>query len=462
MTVRDSIPEAIDKAGKGSVNMDGQLSIETELTSECGKKYRIVKLLGAGGQGEVYDVQSGSKHYALKWYFKSSATDAQKKILDNLIEKGSPTKSEKKDLFLWPEDLIYESSGEPFGYTMELRGKQYKGIVDLMKCRTNPSFYALVMACFNLTKGYSKLHEQGFQYRDISFGNAFFDPDNGDVKICDNDNVTPNAAKIGGIKGTPRFMAPEIVRGEAKPSRNTDLFSLAVLLFYMLMVSHPLEGAEEAKIKCMDPPAMRKLYGDNPIFIFDPDNAKNRPVKGYHDNALIYWDLYPQYIKDLFIQSFTVGLNTPAKRVTENQWMDAFAKLMSGIITCQGCGAKNFYDEAKGKNGHICWNPKCKKQIRVGSQIVVGKGKKAIRLPITSETKLYSHHIRGDYDMETVVGEVVANPKDPTRWGIRNKTQENWTYIKANGAQVTVASERAAAIAKDAKLDFGSVEGVFE
>lgn len=442
--------------------MEGQLSIGTVLTSECGNKYKVEKLLGAGGQGEVYDVSCGSKHFALKWYFKGSATETQKKILDKLIEKGSPTKSEDKDIFLWPEDLVYKAKGEPFGYIMELRGPQYKGIVDLMKRRTNPTFYNLVMACYNLTKGYYKLHEQGFQYRDISFGNAFFDPNTGDVKICDNDNVTPAGTKEGGVKGTPRFMAPEIVRGEARPSRNTDRFSLAVLLFYMLMVSHPLEGKEEAKIKCMDPAAMAKLYGTNPIFIYDPDNDKNRPVPGYHENAIIYWDMYPQYIKDLFIQSFTVGLTTPAKRVTENQWLDALAKLMSGIVVCQNCGAENFYDEVKGKTGHVCWNPACKQNVKVGSQIVIGKGKKVTRVPITAETKLYSHHINADYDMTTVVGEVVANPNDPTKWGVRNKTQSNWTYIKADGTQIAVASEKAAAIAKNVKIDFGTVEGTFE
>ena len=57
--------------------MEGQLQIGTELTSECGNHYKIEKLLGAGGQGEVYDVSCGSKHYALKWYFKGSATESQ-------------------------------------------------------------------------------------------------------------------------------------------------------------------------------------------------------------------------------------------------------------------------------------------------------------------------------------------------------------------------------------------------
>jgi serine/threonine protein kinase len=44
-------------------------------------------------------------------------------------------------------------------------------------------------------------------------------------------------------------MAPELLLSDV-PSRQTDLFSLAVLLFYMLLVHHPLEGKRESSIKC--------------------------------------------------------------------------------------------------------------------------------------------------------------------------------------------------------------------
>ena len=112
--------------------MDGQLKAGTILTSESSNKYKVVTLLGAGGQGEVYDVESNGKHYALKWYFKHMATSDQKRILDNLIAKGSPDSS-----FLWPQDMIYTSSLEPFGYIMPLRPKNFKSIVDLMKRRAD-------------------------------------------------------------------------------------------------------------------------------------------------------------------------------------------------------------------------------------------------------------------------------------------------------------------------------------
>ncbi len=431
--------------------MDGQLKVGKIVTSESGNRYTVKQLLGSGGQGEVYSVESRGKIWAMKWYYKNTATANQKEILDNLIQKGQPDVS-----FLWPQDMIFTAYGEPFGYIMPLRPGNYKSIVDMMKRKAEPSFYCLCRAAYHLTKGYNALHAKGYSYRDISFGNVFFDPDTGDVLICDNDNVSYNGAKSG-VYGTPRFMAPEIVLGKAKPSRNTDLFSLAVLLFYMFMLNHPLEGKREAQIKCMDIHAMNRLYGTDPLFIFDPDNKDNRPLVGYQDNALVFWDLYPQKLRELFLTSFTVGLGEPNRRVTEAMWMDTFANLMSGIITCPHCGCEIFYDEQKEEKGaaHTCWN--CQKPVAVPAKLIIGR---SIVL-LAKGTRLYRHHIDGGHDMDTVVGEVVQNPANPNLWGIKNLTKDNWTYIKADGTQIPVEEGRSAAIARDVKIDFGQLKGEF-
>ena len=433
--------------------MEGLLKPNSYLVSNSSQRYKIISFLGAGGQGEVYDVECNGKHYALKWYYKHMATKEQKAILDNLISKGAPDVS-----FLWPQDLIFTKFGESFGYIMPLRPKNYKSIVDMMKRRAEPSFYTLCRAAYNLTNGYQKLHSMGYSYRDISFGNLFFDPDNGDVLICDNDNVSANGKDDSSVYGTPRFMAPEIVLGKAKPSRNTDLYSLAVLLFYMCMMGHPLEGKLEADIRCMDIHAMNRLYGTQPIFVFDPIDKSNRPVKGYQDNVLIYWDIYPQIIRDLFTKSFTDGLHAPNKRVTEKQWLDAFANLMTGIMVCPDCGAEVFYDEKKVAAGtaHVCWG--CGHTVQHPVSIALGKN----RVLLYRNAKLYSHTIYADYDMDTVVGEVVQNPNNPSLWGIKNESKENWTYIRADGQQVPVAVGRSAAIAKDAKISFGQYVGEFK
>lgn len=431
--------------------MEGQLKNGTILTAESGNKYKVVSLLGSGGQGEVYDVECNGKHYALKWYFKGSATARQKKLLETIIAKGAPDAC-----FLWPMELVIPSQGSLFGYIMPLRPKNFKGITDLMKNNVNPSFYVLCRAAFNLTKGYQKLHGEGAKYQDISFGNMFFDPENGDVLICDNDNVTYGNSKPGGVLGTPGFMAPEIVRDEKRPSRETDRYSLAVLLFYLFMVNHPLDGKLETDIKCMDMPARVKLYGTHPVFIFDPNDKSNRPTDGIHDNAEMYWNLMPAKMRDMFTYSFTVGLKEPSKRITEPEWMTLFANMMSGLIKCD-CKAGIFYDEELEKKNlpHVCWS--CGKTVQVPTKLIVGKN----RVLLNQNTKIMSHHVYNDYDMETVVGSVVQNPKNPSLWGIRNEDKVNWTYQKPDGIQIPVEIGRTAGIAGGVKIHFSDSIGEF-
>ena len=436
--------------------MDGQLKVGTIVTSESGTNYTIKAMLGAGGQGEVYDIESGGKHYALKWYFKDTATRRQKEILEKAIEQGSPDKH-----FLWPIELVDPPKEKVFGYVMPLRPKNYKGIVDLMTRKAEPTFPVLCRTAFNCAKYYQKLHMAGAKYQDISFGNLFFDPDNGDVLICDNDNACYDN-KPASILGTPGFMAPEIVRREAAPDRNTDLYSLSVLLFYLFMINHPLDGKIEASIKCMDMAAREKLYGYEPIFIFDPVDKSNRPLKGYQDNAEIYWKIYPQRLRDMFTKAFTVGLKDPKKRVTEPEWMNLFADMMSGSVQCPKCGARVFYDETLEENGagHVCWN--CGDVVPMPVKLIVDLKSYKTTTLLSQNSRIMSHQIYGDYDMETPVASVVQNPKNPDLWGVRNDDKVNWTYEKPDGTQIPIETGRTAGIAGGVKIHFRESVGSFK
>src|SRR6185437_12608929 len=264
-------------------------------TSSSRSNCIVEKFLGSGGQGEVYQTKLDGKPVALKWYYPTSATPDQQKALETLIKIGAPS-----DRFLWPAELAIASATTGFGYVMPLRDRRYRSIVDLMKRRIEPSFRALATAGLELSHSYLQLHTKGLCYRDISFGNAFFDPNTGEILICDNDNVAIDNQSRSAIYGTPRFMAPEIVRGDAVPSTQTDLFSLAVLLFYMFVMHHPLEGKKELAIKCLDLPAMKKLYGTEPVFIFDPADDSNAPDPNHQRNPLVFWAIYPKFLRELF------------------------------------------------------------------------------------------------------------------------------------------------------------------
>ena len=75
--------------------------------------------------------------------------------------------------------------------------------------------------------------------------------------------------------------------------------------------------------------------------------------------------------------------------------------------------------------------------------------------------KLLHHHVYDDFDMDTVVGSVVQNPKNQALWGIRNEDKVNWTYQKADGTQIPVAPGKTAGIAKGVKILFPESTGEF-
>ena len=165
-------------------------------------------------------------------------------------------------------------------------------------------------------------------------------------------------------------MAPEIVRNESEPNARTDLFSLAVLLFHMFMMHHPLEGKKEAEIHALDHAAMCKLYGTEAIFIFDQNDTSNRPVPGIQDNALVFWPIYPQFLLNLFMRAFTDGIrDSNHGRVREGEWREAMIRLRDSIVYCGHCGAESFYDldALKQSSGPAltCWA--CKKKPSTSS-----------------------------------------------------------------------------------------------
>jgi len=418
-------------------------------------EYVVGDYLGGGGQGEVYKVKVGSSTMALKWYYPEQATAGQRAGLIQLISKGAPN-----DRFLWPIELIGVSDQSSFGYVMPLREAKYKGIIDLMKRRAEPTFYALATAGMELADGFLQLHSKGLCYRDISFGNVFFDPDTGHILICDNDNVDINGASVATVLGTPRFMAPEIVTGKALPGTQTDLYSLAVLLFYMFHVHHPLEGAQEAAIKCLDVPAMNKLYGSNALFIYDPSDASNRPVPGLHDNAINCWPIFPAFLKDMFVKSFTQGIKDPVNgRVRESEWRAAMVRLRDSIVPCQNCNAENFYDieVVKNSGGQInpCWS--CAKQIILPPRIRIEKQ----LVMLNANTKLFPHHVNDIklYDFSKAIAEVSQNPANPNQWGLKNAGDDKWVVTTAEGTLKDVDPGRSVALAVGTKINFGHKTG---
>ncbi|GHU58402.1 hypothetical protein AGMMS49975_24970 [Clostridia bacterium] len=439
-------------------NKEGKLiKLGTDLTGGGGRNYRVEEFLGGGGQGEVYRVSCAGNEYALKWYFSQCQTEDLKKSISHLISIGAPGGQ-----FLWPRELI-ERDGQ-FGYIMGLRPSKYKNSQGILSREISLTYSKVCKACIGLIDGFGKLHTSGLSYQDISWGNIFIDPSDGDVLICDNDNVAAHGASIAGIAGTRGFMAPEIVRREAKPDIYTDMFSLGVLLFRILFMEHPLNGKRYLDIKCWDELAQKKLYGDEPVFIFDPNDDSNRPDPYEQSNANIFWELYPQYLKDLFVKLFTAGLtDRENERPREQKWLDAFRRLRESIFICE-CGAQVIY-EADKAGSKKCWSKKCGRVLDVPPRLSLSLGKKTYDVVLTPESKLHAYHVnknmsgRDREDADVVAGEVAQSPTDPQKYGVRNLTAENWHIVNDDGTEKDVPPNKSFALKEGLKLRLGDATG---
>jgi DNA-binding helix-hairpin-helix protein with protein kinase domain len=432
------------------------LKIGQKLKAETLKKTLTVQnKLGEGGQGEVYRVTDGKTYYALKWYNIEQSTEEQKEAIRHLVNRGAPQKATRQR-FIWPIDLIILDNVDQFGYLMRLIDTQrFAELSEVQALRKPaPSLAALCEISYQIANSYRALHLSGYCYRDIAAGNLMFDPDTGDVLICDNDNIGINRQSQAQVYGTMEYMAPEVVRGDADPSTETDLHSLAVLLFNLWVWHHPLHGEMEYHIRVWDVPAKRRIYGENPVFIFDPKNKDNQlPDELEYETARTRWLLCPAPLQALFTRAFTEGLHNPAQRIMEGEWQGLFLQLKDAAIACPKCRAENLWWQ--GQTTLNCWH--CQTAITIPPKLVFANGQHTVLL--NRKTKLFQRHIQATTKTPNkLIGEIVQNPQNPKVWGIRNLTEKAWTAKFPDGSLKPVEPQRAAPLKLGLKLSIGGTE----
>lgn len=426
----------------------GVMKIGDTVKMKNGSEAKILAEFGSGGQGAVYKVSYNGKEYALKWYhvgvFKGKEKDFYAN-LENNIAKGAPT-----DAFLWPLGITEVQNGS-FGYIMDIRPSGYEELTNFFVGSKKKqqvrfkSFAAISTAAINIIQAFRELHNRGYSYQDINNGNFFIDPANGGVLICDNDNVSPYGTNLG-IMGKQRWMAPEIVTMQCDPDKQSDRFSLAVVLFRLLFINHPLEGRYSTP-PCMTKELERKYYGSDPVFVYDPVDTKNRPVPGTDHNLKIFWNVYPQYIKNLFVRAFSQDVMHKRKaRVLEKEWLDAFFRLRAETGICPNCKYEMFYT-AEGVN--TCFE--CHKPVAKPAQLAFAN----VTLPMYKGMKIYMWHVDSTLDdITTVVGEVVANPQNPSILGVRNISTSTWKVKLPDGSERPLAPNNVVPIKNGFVVDF--------
>lgn len=391
-----------------------------KLKLTTGEEISIVDKIGEGGQGAVYRVLLNSQEYALKWYlpqYLKRLKPNYKSFYKNLkynVAAGSPSPA-----FLWQKAVaITGKQSKGFGYIMDLRPAEYEEFTKFIKARVHfSSTQVVINAGINIVEAFQALHRKGLSYQDLSPGNFFINKDTGAVLICDNDNVAPDGENLG-VGGTPGYMAPEIILHTAKPSTNTDLFSLSVILFELFFLSHPLEGANCCRYPCLTPEIEKELYAEKPVFVMSKTDTSNAPVRGVCSNLIKLWPVYPQFLHEAFEKAFGDGLKNGRARLSEGDWKKILYRLRDDAVICPQCYEINFADMAD--NGVLKCTV-CRRKYPVpfkayvnGFEIIAGTGK------VLSE-----YHIGYGSDTNRVAS-FVKSKKNPGAFGLKNESQLVW------------------------------------
>lgn len=412
------------------------MSKTIDFLGTSGECYRAEQRLAQGGQGAVYRVKAHSdgQLYAVKWYHSNRASDAQRQHLDTLVKHGAPACEASGIEFIWPTEMVRYGESNSYGYVMPLydagRYVHYNKVIN-GKVK-QPRRDTLARMSYRVCMALEAVHRSGLAYCDINLGNIQFDVQQGQLIVCDNDNVVINNAEAT-VVGVAEFMAPEVALGESSPNAQTDLYSIAVLLYQLWMWEHPMEGAQTAKIRCWDQPAKLNRYAKAPIFAHHPTDHSNSaagdPMLAY---SLKRWnELCPSSLQALFIRTFTEGVHNPHRRPRLGEWQKCLLEIEANASQCPQCSAINLLEPDR--PDQTCYHCGTPQWARLRLKISYRGG--GSNLMVHTHAPLRRHHLEvhasGERALD-VLGRVEDHPQYPGAHILRNLTQEAWVYEKGS------------------------------
>lgn len=228
------------------VEQEGSVMARRLARGETIGAYSIFALLGAGGEGDVYEALAPDGCHCAVKQLKFSAGDPGHKPdrerafrLQKLIGRRSPHVVEILDVFVH-DDLVYKAMELITGRTLEERLAA--------ETRLSPDEMAPIVR--DILTGLDWLHGEDIVHRDIKPSNVVLvDGSSGvaavivDLGIALDRNLSRLTYK-GGINGTPEYAAPEMIRGGATTiDGRSDIYCLGATLFHALTGQIPILSA---------------------------------------------------------------------------------------------------------------------------------------------------------------------------------------------------------------------------
>lgn len=403
------------------------------LQTTDGTPFTITALYEKRNRFEIYNISIGGEDKIFTRFI--DCEDEKKSFYEKLASKKIATAETN-----WPVAFCNNPLENIYGFISNAMPKDYTTLSDLLYKRT--SLFSLkteIDICLNLASLFGKLCEKGYYVSNITESDIAFNTTNGAVFL----NVFSGITNQQTIRPSSsiKFIPPEYYHQNGKNILpESARYILAVIMFIIFFRAHPIEGAKAHSKAYLSKEELYNLYLKAPVFMLDPNDDSNRPSEYIYSKLSEKWNSFPEFIKDLFIQSFAKDtIKDPLARPDELKWINELVRMRSFSFACTCSSILTLSEEGKG----TCSN--CKKAFEVACKIQL----KNYTIPAINKTRIYRCQVTDDYTTANAtqpVGVIVANPSNPQLLGFKNMTGETLVCTTSDGNQKLIAHSETAPI----------------
>jgi serine/threonine protein kinase len=233
-------------------------------------KYRIVRLIGRGGMGAVYEAEHGKtgRRVAIKCVRAERAGDPV--ALQRIRREARMVGALEHPNVVGMLD-VHEDEHSVLLIMEYLEGKTLRAALEAERLPIH-QFISLLLPAI---RGVASAHRKGYLHRDIKPDNIFL------ARLPDHEELVPKVLDFGigrptadatllteGPIGTPLYMSLEQLQGQSDVDARTDVYAFGVVLYEGLTGTRPYEASNYfeycATLTHTEPTAPKALRADIP------------------------------------------------------------------------------------------------------------------------------------------------------------------------------------------------------